>query len=163
MKSWLASYARYNEWANRRLLDYLLQCGLPIESAQVSSFPGIMSTVMHMWDAEYIWWQRMKLSDQFDKPSDFFSGDLAALCKQFLQQSAQWSEWAGSATEAAVAHEFIYRNTKKEQFKQPVSEVMVHLFNHQSYHRGQIITMLRQLGADKLPGLDYILFCRKGK
>lgn len=78
-------------------------------------------------------------------------------------QSAEWANWVSAATEAALAHEFIYRNNKREQFKQPVADVLIHLFNHQSYHRGQIVTMLRQLGATQIPALDYIVFTRKGK
>ena len=78
-----------------------------------------------------------------------------------LKQSKQWKEWTDLATEAALEHEFIYRNTKKEQFKQPVHEIMLHLFNHQSYHRGQLVTMLRQVGFTEIPNLDYISYVRK--
>ncbi|MBS1734314.1 MAG: DNA polymerase, partial [Bacteroidetes bacterium] len=70
-------------------------------------------------------------------------------------------EWVDLATEAALEHEFIYRNTKKEQFKQPVSEVLHHIFNHATYHRGQLVTMLRQVGVKDIPGTDLVLFLRK--
>ena len=65
------------------------------------------------------------------------------------------------ATEAALQHEFIYKNTKKDQFKQPVYEMLLHLFNHQTYHRGQLITMLRQSGETNIPNTDLISFLRK--
>lgn len=163
MKSWLVSYARYNEWANRRLTDCLMSGVVQVDQPVVSSFPGIMPTLMHMWDAEHIWWQRVKMKDQIDRPSESFSGDLQKLTQHLLLQSAEWANWVSAATEAALAHEFIYRNNKREQFKQPVADVLIHLFNHQSYHRGQIVTMLRQLGAMQIPALDYIVFTRKGK
>ena len=53
-----------------------------------------------------------------------------------------------------------YTGTKKEQFKQPVCDVLLHVFNHGTYHRGQLVTMLRQLGASNIPEL--ILFCIVG-
>ena len=76
-------------------------------------------------------------------------------------QSKQWKEWIDLATEAALEHEFIYRNSKKDQFKQPVYEMLMHLFNHQTYHRGQLITLLRQVDEKNIPNTDLISFLRK--
>ncbi|MBL0200663.1 MAG: hypothetical protein IPP81_11100 [Chitinophagaceae bacterium] len=39
----------------------------------------------------------------------------------------------------------------------PVYQMLHHVFNHASYHRGQLVTMLNQLGADKIPGTDFLL------
>ena len=112
-------------------------------------------------DVEYIWWQRMKLQENPVWPGTTFSGSVVELSNHLLQQSKQWKEWVELATEAALNHEFIYRNSKKEQFKQPVYEALHHLFNHQTFHRGQLITMLRQVGLTELPVTDLIAFSRK--
>jgi uncharacterized damage-inducible protein DinB len=58
---------------------------------------------------------------------------------------------------------FHYQNTKKEQFKQPIYQVLLHMFNHSTYHRGQLVTMLRQLGVQKLPSTDFIVWSRRKK
>ncbi|MGI8581133.1 MAG: DinB family protein [Chitinophagaceae bacterium] len=42
-------------------------------------------------------------------------------------------------------------------------EMLLHLFNHQTFHRGQIVTMFRQLGFDKIPPTDFIVFSRSKK
>ncbi|MDQ6763781.1 MAG: hypothetical protein M3015_14295, partial [Bacteroidota bacterium] len=52
------------------------------------------------------------------------------------------------------------QNSKKEFFKQPVYEMLVQVFNHQTFHRGQLITMMRQNGIDKLPATDFIVYSR---
>jgi uncharacterized damage-inducible protein DinB len=78
-----------------------------------------------------------------------------------LLQNKQWIEWISNAQEHMFQHEFIYLNSKKEQFKQPVYQVLVHIFNHGTYHRGQLVTMLRQLGVEKIPQTDYIVWTRK--
>ena len=115
-----------------------------------------------MWVAEDAWWQRLKLAEQILPAGDDFNGLFSELQKKLNQQSATWQDWVDGATETQLAHVFAYQNSKKELFKQPVYEMLVHLFNHGTYHRGQIITLLRQLGVDKIPPTDFIVFCRKG-
>jgi uncharacterized damage-inducible protein DinB len=114
-----------------------------------------------MLDAESIWWQRVKLSERIVIPSENFNGNMHEAVNQLLQFSRQWQEWVQNAQEHMLQHEFIYHNSKKEQFKQPVWQMLIHLFNHGTYHRGQLITMLRQAGVEKIPQTDFIVFARK--
>jgi uncharacterized damage-inducible protein DinB len=162
MKTLLDSYAGYNVWANKQLLDVaekftIEQYNEPI----ISSFPGIAATVLHIWDAEAIWWQRIKLKEHIEIPSQIFTGTLQELSRNFQQQSIAWKEWVQQSVQAALLHEFSYMNSKKERFKQPVYEVLMHLFNHQTYHRGQLVTIFRQLGCTKIPSTDLITYYRK--
>jgi uncharacterized damage-inducible protein DinB len=162
MKPLLVQYASYNAWANKRLADVILnlsndQLNQPIES----SFKSIYLTLLHLWDVESVWWQRLKLEENVTWPAKNFEGSVVELSDQLLLQSKQWKEWVDLATEAALQHEFIYKNSKKDQFKQPVWEALTHLFNHQAYHRGQLVTMLRQVGVAELPVTDLIAFLRK--
>jgi uncharacterized damage-inducible protein DinB len=41
------------------------------------------------------------------------------------------------------------------QYKQPIWQMLLHVFNHATYHRGQVVNMLRQLGVDKIPSTDF--------
>jgi len=50
---------------------------------------------------------------------------------------------------------------KGEHFKQPIYKMLLHVFNHGTYHRGQIVNMLRQLGIEKIPQTDFIVWSRK--
>lgn len=162
MKKLLGQYAAYNEWANKMITDMVID--LPDDKVKrdiVSSFPSLYKTIAHMWDVESVWWQRMKLQEVVEWPSHKFDGTLLELLQNFHQQSRQWKEWVDLSTEAALQHEFIYKNSKKDQFKQPVYETVMHLFNHQTYHRGQLITMLRQIGITKIPQTDLIAYLRK--
>ena len=162
MKKLLLQYAAYNVWANQKLID----CIDNLTDEQIkreidSSFKSIYATLIHLWDAESIWWQRVKLQEQIEVPGSHFNGSVLELGNNLLRQSKQWKEWVDIATEAALEHEFIYRNSKKEQFKQPVYDTLIHLFNHQSYHRGQLITMFHQVGLENIPNTDFISFGRK--
>ena len=162
MKKVFVQYAAYNVWANQRIAECIIKLSdEQVNRVLVSSFKSIYATILHLWDAEAIWWQRLKMQEQLEIPGTAFTGTAVELCNNLLKQSKQWKDWTDLATEAAMEHEFIYRNTKKEQFKQPVHEIMMHLFNHQSYHRGQLVTMFRQVGLTEIPNLDYISFVRK--
>ena len=116
-----------------------------------------------MWNAESIWWQRLKLLEQIKMPATYFTEDFPELQMQANLQSIQWKEWVSNASELQLQHVFAYQNSKKEQFKQPVFEVLVHLFNHGTYHRGQLVTLLRQLNVQKIPATDFIVFSRSAK
>ena len=162
MKKLLEQYATYNLWSNQRLVEVVNNLSDDALQKEIpSSFPSIYKTVLHLWDVEDIWWQRLKLSEQQVWQSDTFKGSLLELTNNLLLQSKQWKEWVDMATEAALQHEFIYKNSKKDSFKQPVCEVLMHLFNHQSFHRGQLITMLRQTGETTIPNTDLISYLRK--
>ncbi len=162
MKQLLQQYAAYNYWANLKLLEYLLQINEESLSKEIGgSFPNIFKNMLHLWEAEAIWWQRLKLAEHVINPAETFDGDFEDLSKKLLRQSGDWDQWVKNANEAALSHVFAYRNSKKEQFKQPVNEVLIHLFNHQSYHRGQVISQLRILGFEKIPATDFIIFTRK--
>jgi uncharacterized damage-inducible protein DinB len=164
MKRILVSYSRYNFWANQKLSECILSLSKEdVQKSIVSSFPGIFPTVIHLWNAEAIWWQRIKLAEHLDLPGDSFTGEFSAAAALWLDQSQIISEWVDRSSSAALEHVFEYRSSKKEHHKQAVWEALMHLFNHQSYHRGQLVTLLRQAGVSKIPNTDYLTFCRKNK
>jgi uncharacterized damage-inducible protein DinB len=162
MKEILIQYATYNAWANAKLGEVILSLN---EEQQVepvlSSFSSIKLTLLHMWDAENIWWQRLKLTENIVRPSELLDFSTKETLSNLYQQDRQWLEWITDATPAAIDHVFAYQNSKREQFKQPVFQMLMHVFNHGTYHRGQIVTMLRQLGVDKIPATDFIVWSRK--
>ena len=162
MKKIIAQLAAYNLWANQRIIEVINNMTDEQTNQDIiSSFNGIKKTLLHLWDVENIWWQRIKLTEVQVWQSETFTGSLMELGNHLLTQSKQWKEWVDLATEAALDHEFIYKNSKKDQFKQPVYEMLFHLFNHQTYHRGQLITMMRQAGEKNIPNTDLIAYLRK--
>lgn len=164
MKQLLVQYARYNWWANKKISETIAALSREQQHQKiVSSFDSIFNTMLHLMDAEGMWWQRLKLVEQVERPSLSLTGEMPEVTKELLRLSAQWEDWVTNASDVALTHVFSYQNTKKEQFKQPVNEVLIHLFNHQSYHRGQLVTMLRQVGVDKIPSTDFITFARQKK
>ena len=162
MKQLLQQYSAYNLWANQKIAETIKTLSEEKSSAEIiSSFSSIQKTLSHMLDAESIWWQRIKLAEHVEVPSVKFERNTDELIKELLRSSQQWNEWVHDANEPNLTHVIAYYNLKKEHFKQVINEILMHLFNHQTYHRGQIVTMLRQLGVDKIPSTDFITFTRK--
>lgn len=162
MKEILVQLAAYNIWANQALLSTIEALPEEKQKAEMkSSFPSLMATALHMWHAESIWWQRMKLYERLISPSENFNGNMKDVSTGLLQQNKQWHDWIINAQEHMFTHEFIYYNSKKEKFKQPVFQMLLHTFNHGTYHRGQMVTMLRELNIDKIPPTDFIIWSRK--
>ncbi|HEV7782592.1 MAG TPA: DinB family protein [Chitinophagaceae bacterium] len=164
MKELLKQYAAYNVWASQRILDVILALPGEKQVAEISSsYPSLYKTVFHMWDAESGWWQRMKLAEHILRPSDNEKATMQEVATGLLQQSKHWEEWVSNASDLSLDHVFQYQNTKREVFKMPVYQMIHHVFNHATYHRGQLINMLRQLGIDKLPGTDFSMWTRGRK
>jgi uncharacterized damage-inducible protein DinB len=162
MKKILEQFAAYNYWANMRITDAVNNLtDEQLHREITSSFSSIYKTLLHLWDVEDIWWQRMKLTERTEWQSTTFTGSVVELSKSLVLQSKLWKEWIDLATEEALNSEFNYTNRKNNNFTQPISEMLAHLFNHQSYHRGQLVTMLRQVGYTSIPNSDMISFLRK--
>jgi uncharacterized damage-inducible protein DinB len=126
-----------------------------------SSFPNLYATVLHMWDAESIWWQRMEGHSKLLIPSKEFNPTMKEAVNGLLSQSREWSNWMNHVTEEQLHRNFDYTNIKGEAFTSCVWQVLHHLFNHGTYHRGQLVTMMRQLGATEIPATDFIHWYRK--
>jgi uncharacterized damage-inducible protein DinB len=118
MKEILLQFAAYNIWANQKIIEVIL--GLPEEKHMTevpSSFNSLYKTILHMWDAESAWWQRMKLQERLVMPSENFKGTMKDLANGLMQQSNLWLDWVSNASDIALDHVFHYQNSKKEQFK----------------------------------------------
>jgi uncharacterized damage-inducible protein DinB len=160
MKELLQQYAAYNIWATKLLADRINKLSDDeINREIVSSFPSLYKTVQHMWLAEEVWWKRLKLTENIVLESAAFTGSFSEMTDILAKQSLQFMNWVDNATENQLVHVFAFVR-QKEQLKMPVYQMLHHVFNHGSYHRGQLVTMLNQLGADKIPSTDFSTFSR---
>lgn len=88
-------------------------------------------------------------------PSDFPT--LAALRTRWLEVQREQAEFVFGLTEEALVAQVAYINTRGEAFSYLLWQTMQHVVNHSTYHRGQITTMLRQLGAEPI-ATDFLVF-----
>jgi uncharacterized damage-inducible protein DinB len=162
MKDLLKQYAAFNVWANQKLTEQILALPEELQHRELpSSFTSLHKTILHMWDAESMWWQRMKLQERIIRPSENYNGSTKDIVNELINQNKQWEDWVTQASELSISHVFQYQTNRKEQFKQPIYQMLLHVFNHGTYHRGQLVNMLRQLGIEKIPQTDFIIWSRK--
>jgi uncharacterized damage-inducible protein DinB len=165
MKETLLMYARYNIWANKKVNDVLLaQTDAVLDMEIPSSFPSLRQTVYHMWGAENIWLQRIQLAEKAIWKPAGFEGSFAEAVKQWDDTSAQLLAFVeGQRNDDAFNHVIEYYNLKGEYSKIQVAHVLLHGFNHATYHRGQLVTMIRQAGITKIPNTDLFNFANGKK
>jgi len=162
MKELLLQYARYNVWANKLIIDALLKLEEgAVDKEMISSFPSVRRTVIHIWSAEYIWLQRLQLAEHPVWIEAEFNGAFEEACMQWQQVSASFVQFVEKQyDDRAFEHVLQFYDRQKVSCKMAVYHVLQHVFNHATQHRGQLITMLRQCGATKIPQTDYIVFAR---
>jgi uncharacterized damage-inducible protein DinB len=164
MKELLKQMALYNIWAHQKIMDVVLSLPEEKQLAEIpSSFTSLHKTILHMWDVESIWWQRMKLHERFARPSDNFKGTTMDVVNGLMSQSRLWESWVSNVSDTMLEHVFEFRNNKKEQVKMPIWQMLTNVFNHGTYHRGQLVNMLRQMSIEKIPGTDFVLFPKNKK
>jgi uncharacterized damage-inducible protein DinB len=160
MKELLQQYAAYNIWAHQILYVRISKLTEEqITTGIVSSFPSIYKTAVHLWQAEHIWWQRLQKVENIIILSEAFNGSFKALTEGHLQQSQQWKQWVDNATDNDLTAAFTFLRNK-EQMTMQVKDMLLHIFNHATMHRGQLITFLRQLGEEGIPSSDFSTYCR---
>lgn len=154
--------ADYNRWMNQRV--YAAAARLPADAVtqdRGAFFGSILGTLNHLMVADRIWLRRFAehparfaalepLRGQ-PAPTDLRAvqhDTLPALRAAREQLDATIADWAGEVSEADLDHVLAYTNTKGALWRQPFGLLLIHFFNHQTHHRGQVTTLLTQAGED---------------
>jgi uncharacterized damage-inducible protein DinB len=147
----------YTDWANERMLATIE--GLSDEQrTQViaSSFPSILETLTHIAFAEWVWLRRWSGESPASPPE---GTSFAETRDRLRSVAAERRAYLDGLSDDAVAGSVSYRSIKGDPFTMNLGDVLVHCANHSTYHRGQLVTMMRQVGA-KPPGTDFTEFAR---
>ncbi len=162
MKELLTDYIKYNIWANERICKALASLSPSVLDKELnSSFNTLRKTVYHIWGAEWIWYQRLHGMNPTTFPGDSFKGDFTEFQLEFLQQSGKFFVYISNASEKQLSKDLTHKNMKGDEFTNKISNILLHLMNHSTYHRGQIVTMLRTLGVTSIPATDFIAYIRE--
>lgn len=161
MKELLLSYVEFNLWANDKIVDVIKNNPEALDKEQISSFTSIRKTLFHLWDAETIWYKRLSGESLMTWPSKGYTGTTEEFNKAFRGQSEQFISLVENMPEGKFSEVVNYTNTKGISFSAAASEIILHAMNHATFHRGQIITMLRNAGVTELPSTDYIAYIKR--
>jgi uncharacterized damage-inducible protein DinB len=151
----------YHYWARDRLLDALEALSSEQFTRDLgSSFKSVRDTVAHTYAAEWAWYERWQgRSPTALLPYDQFA-DVASLRTAWTAHEVKMREYVGGLDAASVDRVIDYKLLSGAEGSTPLCQMLQHVVNHASYHRGQVTTMLRQLGATPAKPMDMIAYYR---
>ncbi len=139
----------YNHWANQRVLASVASLSSEqFTRSMGNSFGSVRDTLAHILGAEWIWLERwLERSHKALLPAaDFPTVDTLRTRWETVEQDR--NRFLQTLTPERLQQSLSYINLRGETSAYPLWQQMMHVINHSTYHRGQITTLLRQLGAE---------------
>ena len=148
---------RYNDWANARLLDAAAKLSPEQQSQDLGgSFHSVREVIAHMVVTEWAWLQRWCGVNPAAAPgwAEESVSELAARLKK-VEESR--SLFLTGLSEAALSTRIDFTYMSGNAGSHEVQDLLIHVVNHATYHRGQLTSMIRQLGNEP-PSTDFVVF-----
>ena len=148
----------YNDWANDRTLDVVAPVAFEQLKRELgNSFGSLHDTLAHIAGAEWIWLERWLGRSPAKLPcgSDFVG--LNSIIEMLAKVRSDRRHWLGSVSTDDLAQSASYCNLRGQTCAYPLWQQLTHVVNHSTYHRGQVITLLRQLG-NTVASTDFLVF-----
>lgn len=148
----------YNRWATNRLLEAArLVTSANFTRDLRTSHGSLRGTFVHIVWGEWIWLQRW----WGESPKVVFAQDefpdVDAIASRWRDVERDQQHFITTLTDDRLAARLSYENLQGQRWEYPLAHMMQHVVNHSSYHRGQVVTLLRQLGHTP-PATDYLVF-----
>jgi uncharacterized damage-inducible protein DinB len=144
----LGRLLEYTVWANRKLVRAAATLSVnDFKRDLAGSHGGVRGTLTHILGAEWIWLERWKGISPTKGLDEGEFKDVLALRTRFKLIEAHRDAWFESLKERQVGETIAYKNLAGLPFESPLWQMVQHVANHSSYHRGQVINQLRALGA----------------
>lgn len=153
-------HLRYSGWASRKLVDAAAQLS-PEERVRPMgvSHESVQKTLGHIYAADRAWYVRtVDPSSPVPPLGELHS--METLTGDWRELQEKWEAWADSLTDADLERQFDYKLRDGTAGHAAVKNVVFHVVNHATLHRGQVMALLRQLGV-KPPATDLIFYYRE--
>ena len=152
---------RYSAWASKRLVNALAVLN---EAELAHDFQTgdktVIATLAHVYAADRIWLARV----QGHSPEKFIDPDvdcrMETLREDWPALLDHWDAVLGAQSDESVEHKISFHNTKGEAFETPLWQIVMHVVNHGTHHRGQVSGFLRVMGHVP-PVLDLSAYYRE--
>lgn len=154
----IRSLYEYNRWANDRIFDAVSKLTSEQYTKDMqSSLRSVRDTFVHLISVEWIYLQRVKGTSPDSLWSALDFGTVLILREVWVKLVAEQMVYIVSLTEEQLKTSVTYINLAGEPYSYSLWQILQHVINHSGYHRGQITTMLRQLGVQPVP-TDLLLY-----
>jgi uncharacterized damage-inducible protein DinB len=152
----------YHYWARDRALDAAAALTPEQFTRDLgSSFKSVRDTLAHTFAAEWAWHSRWQgISPTALLPADEFP-DVDTLRARWMEQEQKVRSFVKNEGDAGITRVIEFKLLSGQPGAAALWQMVQHMVNHASYHRGQVTTMLRQLGAAPAKSMDMIAFYRE--
>jgi uncharacterized damage-inducible protein DinB len=152
----------YTRWATEKTLDSVAPL-TPEEfhRALGGSFGSIQGTLAHVYGADWVWLERWRGRSPSALPEAQQVPTFDALREKWREVQDAHAAYVEALTPEKIKEKLTYKNFKGEMWTYTIGDVVIHVANHGTYHRGQIATLLRQLGKPAV-STDYLRFLDAG-
>jgi uncharacterized damage-inducible protein DinB len=150
------THLRYSTWASQRLID----AAFDLDAEKLHRDIGVPNksvhgTLAHILMADRVWLARIERRT-LANPRE----QIEPVETEWPRILAQWQSLADSWNDADLASVIDYKDMQGNSYQTPLHHIVMHVVNHATLHRGQVMAMFRQLGAAP-PPTDLIFFYRE--
>jgi uncharacterized damage-inducible protein DinB len=155
----LRQHIDYTVWASRRILDAAASL-TPEELIRDfgTADKSVLGTMLHIWGGDLVWIERMHGTSLTKRPYDEHA-TLATLQAEWPRVWERWQNYVALLTEESAEADIVYTTFKGLPYRTPVWQIVLHVVNHGTHHRGQAAGFIRTLGKTP-PVLDIIEYYR---
>ena len=153
--------ADYIIWADNTAIEWLNQINEEQWNRSViSSFSSIRQTAIHIAGAEKIWIDFWTNVPDPVYLSAEFKGTKNDLIEIWKKTSVGLKNFIEKYPEENYLQQVSFKKPNGEEDRMEFSQTFPHMINHSTYHRGQLVTLLRQAGFTKLSSTDLYTYYR---
>lgn len=155
----LRSHIGYTGWASGLLVE---AAGALTREDLTRDFgtadKSVLGTLVHVFGADRLWLARLKGEPAGDylKEADY---QLTVLQCDWPALYRRWQEWADGLSDEAALAQVSYTDMRGHPWRQPLGQLVLHVVNHGTHHRGQVSGFLRTMGHAP-PKLDLVSYYR---
>jgi uncharacterized damage-inducible protein DinB len=155
----------YHRWRVQRMCQVLMEVDdAALHKPMQGSFETLAKLLGHMIGAERLWMERIKRGLAQQAPIDaqlpsFEGASVQDLATAWRDCAEEWLDLLLPLSEEWLVKTITYKNTRGEQYSSRLSDVLLHVQNHATYHTGQLVAVYRALGLTP-PSTDYIAYVR---
>jgi len=145
--STLRNFFAFGRWANRMTLESAAALSTEEYARPVGgSFGSVQGTLAHIYGADWVWLERFRGRSPGGLPEGDDLLPLEDLARKWREVEAGQDAYIATLTQERLAEPLSYVAFSGDAFTRRLGDALLHLANHGTYHRGQVATLLRQLG-----------------
>lgn len=162
----MARNCEYDRWANARVIESLRSAQRALEqgpggaAAEAPALIKARQIWSHVQWARRLWLSRLGKTDPPDHPDRFPAWSIDRIARETAELDALWQRYVAGLGAADLSLVIRYSTVDGQPVSSAVGDILTHVVNHSTYHRGQVARLVAECGG-AVAATDFILFARE--